>query len=108
MNRTRLAAVLRVVFWLLVVGFCACSGGPVAPPTAPLPTAQPSAPPVGSKRGTTVELTGTAGNTSGYLALPAGEGKRPAVLVIQEWWGLDAWIREGTDRLASKGYVALA
>lgn len=49
------------------------------------------------------------GNASGYLALPApGPAKKPAVIVIQEWWGLDEWIREQTDRLASQGYVALA
>ena len=32
----------------------------------------------------------------------------PAVIVIHEWWGLDNWVREQTDRLAQQGYVALA
>lgn len=51
----------------------------------------------------------TFGNgASGYLSLPAAEGKKPAIVVIQEWWGLDDWIRAQTDRFAGQGYVALA
>jgi carboxymethylenebutenolidase len=50
------------------------------------------------------------GDASGYLALPpaGGEAKKPALVVIQEWWGVDDWILEQTDRFASQGYVALA
>lgn len=50
-----------------------------------------------------------AGETklSGYLALPAGKGPFPAVIVVPEWWGLNAWVKENCDLLASKGYVAL-
>jgi carboxymethylenebutenolidase len=48
------------------------------------------------------------GGGKGYLVLPDGNGKRPAVIVIQEWWGLNDWIRENTARFAKQGYVALA
>ncbi|MGE0641466.1 MAG: dienelactone hydrolase family protein [Thermoanaerobaculia bacterium] len=45
----------------------------------------------------------------GYLARPvAVEGPLPAILVIQEWWGLNDNIRAVTRRLAGEGYVALA
>ncbi len=44
----------------------------------------------------------------GYLARPAGAAPWPAVVVIQEWWGLDAHIRSIADRLATAGFVALA
>jgi carboxymethylenebutenolidase len=44
----------------------------------------------------------------GYLAVPEGKGPFPAVVVIQEWWGLADWIKENTKRIAGKGYVALA
>lgn len=45
---------------------------------------------------------------SGYLAAPAGGGKNaPAVVVIQEWWGLNDQIRGVADRLALAGYRAL-
>ena len=42
-----------------------------------------------------------------YLALPAS-GRGPAVVVIQEWWGLVDHIRDVCDRLAREGFVALA
>jgi carboxymethylenebutenolidase len=44
----------------------------------------------------------------GFLAIPDGKGPFPAVVVIQEWWGLNDWIKENAKRLAAKGYVALA
>jgi carboxymethylenebutenolidase len=47
----------------------------------------------------------------GYLAQPAGlqpGDKRPAVLMVHEWWGLNAEIREMADLLAQEGYVVLA
>ena len=43
---------------------------------------------------------------SGYLAEPA-QAHAPAIVVIQEWWGLNAQIRGVADRLASAGYQAL-
>jgi carboxymethylenebutenolidase len=44
---------------------------------------------------------------SGYLALPSGEGKHPAVIVIHEYWGLNDWVKEQTRKFADQGYVAL-
>ena len=44
----------------------------------------------------------------GFLATPTTAGKHPALLVIQEWWGVDDWIRQQTERFAKQGYVALA
>lgn len=43
-----------------------------------------------------------------YLALPAGEGPHPGLVVIQEWWGLNDHIKHWADRLAADGYAALA
>nr|AMK59104.1 carboxymethylenebutenolidase [uncultured bacterium UPO38] len=40
-----------------------------------------------------------------YLAEPEGGG--PAVVVLQEWWGLNDQIRGVADRLARAGYRAL-
>ena len=45
---------------------------------------------------------------SGYLALPGGTGRKPAVIVIQEWWGLNDFVRAKADHFARQGYVALA
>lgn len=45
---------------------------------------------------------------SGYLARPSGGDPAPAVIVIQEWWGLNEHIMDVTRRFASEGFVALA
>ncbi len=46
------------------------------------------------------------GSTQGYLAEAGGD--RPAVVVIQEWWGLNDQICGVADRFARNGYNALA
>ncbi len=55
----------------------------------------------------TVEFRSNGNGASGYLVKPP-VGSGPGVLVIQEWWGLDAGIKEMTDRLGAAGFVALA
>jgi carboxymethylenebutenolidase len=44
----------------------------------------------------------------GYLTQPEGEGSRPAVVVIQEIWGVNSHIQAVTDKLPAGGYVGLA
>ena len=45
----------------------------------------------------------------GYLAYDdAVKGKRPGVLVVPEWWGLNDFARQKAEQLAGLGYVALA
>lgn len=48
------------------------------------------------------------GSVSGYLGRPAGEGPWPAMIVIQEWWGLDNQTESIADRFAGIGYMAFA
>ena len=55
----------------------------------------------------TVTFPSSGGTASGYLVTPAS-GSGPGVLVIQEWWGLDAGIKTMADRLGEAGFVALA
>jgi carboxymethylenebutenolidase len=43
----------------------------------------------------------------GYLAKPEKLDGAPAIVVIQEWWGLNDQIRGVADRLAKSGYLAL-
>lgn len=45
---------------------------------------------------------------SGYLALPAGSGQKPAIVVIHEWWGLNDFAKAKADDFGKQGYVALA
>ncbi|HQN42281.1 MAG TPA: dienelactone hydrolase family protein, partial [Pseudomonadales bacterium] len=48
--------------------------------------------------GTIIEFsTAAGGNCQGYLSIPAA-GKGPAVIVIQEWWGLVDHIKQVADR----------
>jgi dienelactone hydrolase len=45
----------------------------------------------------------------GYLAYDKSvKGKRPGVLVVHEWWGLNDYARKRANMLAEMGYVALA
>jgi carboxymethylenebutenolidase len=44
----------------------------------------------------------------GYLTQPEASGRYPAVVVIQEIWGVNSHIQSVTDRLPSQGYVGLA
>lgn len=57
--------------------------------------------------GEIVEFPSNGSNGQGYLSLPEG-GTGPGVVVIQEWWGLVAHIKQVCDRLAAEGFVALA
>ena len=48
-------------------------------------------------------------NMNNYLAFDENvEGKRPAVLVIHEWWGLNDYTKHRAKMLAELGYVAMA
>jgi dienelactone hydrolase len=45
----------------------------------------------------------------GYVAYDdAVKGKRPGVLVVHEWWGLNDYARKRARMLAQQGYTALA
>lgn len=48
------------------------------------------------------------GNVTGYLAEPSTSGPWPGLLVIQEWWGLDAQTKSIADRFAAEGYLAFS
>jgi carboxymethylenebutenolidase len=57
--------------------------------------------------GEKVSFTVNGQKGEGWFAKPAS-GKGPAVVVIQEWWGLVPHIKDVTDRFAKEGFVALA
>jgi carboxymethylenebutenolidase len=47
------------------------------------------------------------GDSTGYAALPDVESKK-AVVVIQEWWGLNDHIKDIANRYAAEGFIAIA
>jgi dienelactone hydrolase len=57
----------------------------------------------------TVEYNAQGVVMKGYLAYDENsQGKRPGVLVVPEWWGLNDYARKRAQMLAELGYVALA
>ena len=64
--------------------------------------------PAAEHSGKMVEFPSGSEKATGYLALPSGGGTHPAVVVIQEWWGLNDFVKGKADMFAKMGYVALA
>jgi len=48
------------------------------------------------------------GSVQAHAARPSGSGPYPALIVIQEWWGLNEQIKSVADRFAGIGYLAVA
>lgn len=45
----------------------------------------------------------------GYIASPSqNTGKKPAVIIVHEWWGHNEYARSRADQLAKDGYVAMS
>jgi carboxymethylenebutenolidase len=57
--------------------------------------------------GTVVDFASNGGSAHGYLATP-DEPNGKALVVVQEWWGLQPEILAIADRYAANGYFALA
>ncbi len=57
------------------------------------------------------EVSYSANGTTlkGFLAYDSAvKGKRPGILVVHEWWGLNDYARKRARMLAERGYTALA
>jgi carboxymethylenebutenolidase len=57
--------------------------------------------------GQRVEFQSNRHKCQGYLAMPA-KGRGPAVVVIQEWWGLVPHIEDLVERFAQEGFLSIA
>ena len=55
-----------------------------------------------------VEIPGSGTAVRAYVARPSGPGPHPTVVMIHEWWGLNAELTSKADALASEGYVVVA
>jgi carboxymethylenebutenolidase len=60
------------------------------------------------EKGGPVSYRSGSETVSGHLRAPDGPGKKPALVVIQEWWGINDFIRSKADYFAGHGYIALA
>lgn len=107
-------SVLAGVAPALALALAACTGAP--PDAAPSPDASTETAELPSA------ITGNGGElegadlryvdgdtaTTGYLAVPAGDGPFPALVIIHEWNGLQDRVRQLADDFAAEGYVTLA
>jgi len=85
------SSLIKVVVFTLVLGMVGVSA------------AQPKI------QGNTVEYNAQGVVMKGYLAYDENiNGKRPGVLVVPEWWGLNGYARIRTRMLAELGYTAMA
>jgi carboxymethylenebutenolidase len=112
---------MRHALLLSLVVACSSSSSTPAKPTPPTPTTDPAStgplteaqfkalhelPPESAPapKGEMIDLAGG----KHYLALPAGPGPHPGIIVIHEFWGLNGHMKHWADRLAGAGYAALA
>jgi carboxymethylenebutenolidase len=119
MSRSHIALALTVFFIA-----CGGSGDDPAPETgtamsgveprvALAPTAAGELPPAivgegGTLRGSDLSYLADDPATTGYLAVPEGDGPFPALVIIHEWNGLQDRVRQLADDFAAEGYVTLA
>jgi carboxymethylenebutenolidase len=85
------------------------------PAQAPIPAANELQPataaeePIEGLTTSLIEYPDRDGETLiGYLARSSNGEPNPAIIVIQEWWGLEAHIKDVANRFAGEGFVALA
>lgn len=56
-----------------------------------------------------ITYTGDGVTMNGYVVYDENkEGKRPAIIVIHEWWGLNDYAKGRAKQLAELGYIAMA
>jgi len=62
-----------------------------------------------SERTKFVQIEAPDGTTMAvYVARPQGAGKHPGIMVFQEAFGVNAYIRDVADRFAQQGFTAIA
>lgn len=57
--------------------------------------------------GARVELGTEGSKFEGYFSIP-NDGAGPPVVVLHAWWGLDGFVENVVDQLATSGFVAVA
>jgi dienelactone hydrolase len=92
---------------LLMIGlFTACSNNEQQPEGVAAPAKKDSSMMI---REENLTYSGDGATMTGYLVYQeANKDKRPAVLVVPEWWGLNDYTKGRARQLAELGYVAMA
>jgi dienelactone hydrolase len=110
MRSTTTASFCATALSVLLVALCACGHSSAGGGATAAAGGSTKASRHKSRRVSTKEVSYESNGLKleGYLAYPAGDEKRPGVLVVHEWWGLNDYIRARAKQLAQEGYVALA
>ena len=88
---------------LLACSFAACNNESKPAENTPAVTAAPAL------KEENITYSGDSISMNGYLVYDdSNKNKRPAVLVLPEWWGLNDYPKMRAKELASLGYVAMA
>jgi carboxymethylenebutenolidase len=61
-----------------------------------------------SIRETTVQYQSGKVGMKAFVAAPQTKGKRPTIIIVQEWWGLTDHMKDIARRYSAEGYVAIA
>lgn len=56
----------------------------------------------------TLNFNTAGGKTTAYVAMPDNADGTKAVIIIQEWWGLNDHIKDIANRYADEGFTAIA
>ena len=56
----------------------------------------------------TLSFDTAGGETTAYVAMPDNSDSAKAVILIQEWWGLNDHIKDIANRYAEEGFTAIA
>jgi len=102
MNRVKLFSAAVV---LAAIGFTSCGSNEEKKEEAPAPTT--AAAPALKEETVTIQADG-ASLVSFLVYDDSVKTKRPAILVVPEWWGLNEYPKRRARELAKLGYVALA
>lgn len=95
--------------FLLVPLALACAEAPPAEDTSQAPELPPAIIGEGDAlEGSDLNYLDGDELTTGYLAVPEGDGPFPALVIIHEWNGLQDRVRHLADDFADEGYVTLA
>jgi dienelactone hydrolase len=101
---------MKPAILLLAISFCfsACNNNPSSSSSTGDSTMKETAQSPQLKEGAVNYSTGGV-NMIGYIAYDSNkEGKRPGILVVPEWWGLNDYPKMRARKLAELGYFAMA
>lgn len=102
---------LSILLFSTLLISCSTSSSTVGTNATPVESAVPTSdlPSQPKLKTQSIEYKDGDATLEGYLAYDENiTGKRPAVLVVHEWKGINDYIKNRTDELAKMGYVAFA